>query len=99
MRKLLRILVIIISSNVLISCSSTRSWRKELEKTWIGKTKTELVSKKGEPKQINTKDISGTEIYIYTHFDFTPDISPNEYAEEYFINQKGIIYKIETYAW
>ena len=83
---------------MLSACSSTSHWRKGLEKEWIGKTKDELVSKRRAPAQINTTNIKGTSIYIYSHRDFTPDIPPNEYFEEYYINSTGIIYKIKTYS-
>jgi len=96
MKKLLAITILTI---LISSCSSTRHWRKELEKEWIGKTKDELISKLGKPTQINNTDIQGTDIYIYTHTDFTPDTPPNNYSKDFFINASGIIYKIETYAW
>jgi hypothetical protein len=83
----------------ILSCSTTRKWRKELEREWLGKTKTELLDKLGQPDKINTKDVPGTEILIYIHMDFTPDIPPNTYSKDYFINQDGKIYKIETYSW
>ncbi len=80
-------------------CSSTRQWRRELEEEWLGKTKQELIERYGTPFQINTEDSPGNEIYIYKHHDFTPDIPPNTYTKDFFINQKGIIFKIETYSW
>jgi hypothetical protein len=53
----------------------------------------------GQPNKINTADIPGTEILIYIHQDFTPDIPPNTYSKDFFINKDSIIYKIETYSW
>jgi len=79
------------------ACSSTSHWRKALEKEWIGKTKDELVSKRKAPAQINS-DTKGISIYIYMHRDFTPDILPNEYYEEFYVNSSGIIYRIKTYS-
>jgi len=93
------LLTILVLTTVISACSTTRHWRKELEKTWIGKTKDELVSKRGKPDQINSSDVKGTDIYIYIKTDFTPDIPPNNYSEDFFVNGKGIIYKIETYRW
>ncbi len=82
-----------------MSCSVTKKWRKELEREWIGKSKTELISKLGQPDKINTNDVSGTEILIYIHSDFTPDVLPNTYSKDFFIGKEGKIYKIETYSW
>jgi hypothetical protein len=94
MKKLVYAAVIVV---LLSTCSTTKQWRQGLEKEWLGKTKDELVSKRGEPYQINSVDIKGTDIYIYHHIDFTPDIPPNDYYEEFFVNAGGRIYKIETY--
>jgi hypothetical protein len=82
----------------LLACSATRQWRLRLEKEWLSKTKEELVSKRGKPYAINDTEVKGAEIYIYHHIDFTPDIPPDDYYEDFFINSSGIIYKIETYS-
>ena len=81
------------------SCSGPRSWRKELEKEWLGKSREELISVLGEPDYTNTTSVPGTEILIYVHVDFSPDIPPNNYSKDFFIGQKGLIYKVETYSW
>jgi hypothetical protein len=82
-----------------IACSTTREWRKELKQEWIGKSKKELLMKLGQPNKLNTVDVPDTEILIYIHQDFTPDIPPNTYSKDFFINKDSIIYKIETYSW
>ena len=92
-------MVVILLFLVFSSCSTTKQWKKELEKEWIGKTKKELIEKFGEPFQINTEDSPGNEIYIYYHTDFSPDIKPNNYTKDFFINNEGVIFKIETYSW
>lgn len=94
---MLRSTLITIAFLVALGCSTTRKWRSGLEKEWLQKTKEELVAKRGKPYAINTVDVKGTEIYIYYHSDFTPDIPPNDYYEDFFINSSGLIYKIETY--
>ena len=81
------------------SCSATKKWRRALEKEWIGKTKSELVQAFGEPTQINIDSSPGNEIYIYKHIDYTPDIPPNNYTKDFFINKDDLIFKIETYSW
>lgn len=96
LRIVIAVLLMIFSLN---SCSTTRQWRKELEKEWIGKTKKELIEKLGEPFQINTTDSPGNEIYIYKNTDYTPDIPPNNYTKDFFMDQNGVIYKIEAYSW
>lgn len=87
-----------LAAGIFTSCDVTRAWRNRLKQEWVGKTKEELLAKRGKPYQISSVDIKGTNIYIYHTTDFTPDIPPNNYYEEYFINDKNIIYKIETYA-
>jgi hypothetical protein len=89
---------VVIAVSVLASaCGSMRKWRTDLEKEWLNRTREELVSKRGQPYAINKVDVKDTEIYIYHHTDFSPDIPPNDYYEDFFINKAGTIYKIETY--
>ena len=97
-RVILSCLVITITT---ISCGSLNTkWRKELEKEWLGKTETELIEKLGEPTKTYTVDeFPDTEVYLYHNTDFTPDIKPNNYSKDFFINKKGIIHKIKTYRW
>jgi len=96
MKKLIYFVIVV--GTLLLACGTTRQWRKGLENEWLGKTKEELVTKRGKPYQINSTDIKGTDFYIYHHIDFTPDIPPNDYYEEFFVNASGKIYKIETYS-
>ncbi|WP_422104818.1 hypothetical protein [Winogradskyella sp.] len=86
---------------VVLSCGSANNkWRKELEKEWLGKSKSELIEKYGEPTKIYTVDeFPETEVYLYHHTDFTPDIPPNNYSKDFFINKNGIIHKVKTYRW
>lgn len=93
-----KIFLLVSISALLFGCSPTRKWRVGLEKNWLSKNKEELVAKRGKPYQIKDIDGKGAEIYIYHHSDFTPDILPNDYYEEFFINKSGIIYKIETHS-
>jgi len=89
---------ILIIISLFWGCGTTKQWRIRLENEWLNKSKDALVAKRGKPFEINSVDVKGTEIYIYHHTDFTPEIAPNDYYEDYFINSAGIIYKIKTFA-
>lgn len=91
---------------LLISCSQT----KILTEKWAGKTKEELVQKKGPPQRVGSDEIGG-EILVYEETGSTSSYEPvwvnGKYEQVwvsgssnntmlFYINNKGIIYKVNS---
>lgn len=91
--KHIKFLLPVLFTFFILSCATVQD--TEVKK-WVGKTKTELVNRRGEPTEIK-KDGKNGEIYYYEiegkSYD-GEDFRSVGFSFDYYINSKGRIYKV-----